>query len=226
MIHKEKKNAVFASIVENQDKRTPTQRPSNPRNRNEQNNTNSNGAGRKNARTRQRGQSFRSSQMKHRHPIKPKKEVSHNIPPIGDNLRIIPLGGVEEIGKNMTVIEYKDDIIIVDAGLQFKEADTPGIDFIIPNVKYLIERKDKIRGLFITHGHLDHIGAIPYIIDQIGNPPIYTRQFGALMIQKRQEEYPHLPALQMKVIDGNEKILIGKHFKVETFPISHTIPSP
>jgi len=87
-----------------------------------------------------------------------------------------------------------------------------------------MERKEKIRGLFITHGHLDHIGAIPYIIDQIGNPPIYTRQFGALMIQKRQEEYPHLPALQMKVIDGNEKILIGKHFKVETFPISHTIP--
>lgn len=145
------------------------------------------------------------------------------IPEIGDAIRIIPLGGVEEIGRNMTVIEYKDDIIVVDAGFQFKEEDTPGIDYILPNTRYLEERKDKIRALFITHGHLDHIGGIPYIIDRIGYPTIYTRQFGAVMVQKRQEEFPHLQKLDIKVIEGNEKITCGS-LKVKTFPISHTIP--
>jgi len=147
-----------------------------------------------------------------------------NIPSPGENIRIIPLGGVEEVGKNMTAIEYKDDIIIMDCGLQFKDTDTPGIDYIIPNVKYLIERKNKIRGIFITHGHLDHIGAIPYVIAQLGNPPIYSREFGSLMIRKRQEEFPHLPQLDMRILQENEKLLIGKNFKIETFAISHTIP--
>ncbi|HEU0081079.1 MAG TPA: ribonuclease J [Candidatus Paceibacterota bacterium] len=146
------------------------------------------------------------------------------IPPIAPgNIRIIPLGGVEEIGKNMTAIEIGDDIIVIDAGFQFKEEATPGIDYILPNTKYLEERKDRIRALFITHGHLDHIGGIPYVIDRIGYPPLYTRQFGAIMIQKRQEEFPHLKPLDMKVITGNETIMAGK-IKVRTFPISHTIP--
>jgi len=146
------------------------------------------------------------------------------IPSSGENLRIVPLGGVEEIGKNMTVIEYKEDIIIVDAGFQFSEAETPGIDYIIPNVNYLEQRKDKIRAMFITHGHYDHIGAIPYIMEKIGNPPIYSRAFGAAIIQKRQTEFPHQPTLDMRVVDGNERISVGKHFKVEFFEISHAIP--
>lgn len=146
------------------------------------------------------------------------------IPPIAaGNIRIVPLGGVEEIGKNMTAIEIGDDIIVIDAGFQFKDESTPGIDYILPNTKYLEERKDRIRALFITHGHLDHIGGIPYIIDRIGYPVVYTRQFGAIMIQKRQEEFPHLKPLDIKVITGNEAIMCGK-IKVRTFPISHTIP--
>lgn len=145
------------------------------------------------------------------------------IPEIGDAIRIIPLGGVEEIGRNMTAIEYKDDIIVVDAGFQFKEQDTPGIDYILPNTRYLEERKEKIRALFITHGHLDHIGGIPYIIDRIGYPPIYTRQFGAIMVEKRQEEFPHLQKLDIKVIEGKETISCGS-LRIRTFPISHTIP--
>jgi ribonuclease J len=151
------------------------------------------------------------------------KSQSVVIPPIGDNVRIIPLGGVEEIGKNMTAIEIGDDIIVVDAGFQFKDEATPGIDYILPNTKYLEERKDRIRALFITHGHLDHIGGIPYVIDRIGYPTVYTRQFGAIMIQKRQEEFPHLEPLDIKVITGNEAITCGK-ITVRTFPISHTIP--
>lgn len=145
------------------------------------------------------------------------------IPPIGDNIRIIPLGGVEEIGRNMTMIQYKDDIIVVDIGFQFKDEDTPGIDYILPNTKYLEDNRDKIRGVFITHGHLDHIGGLPFIIDKIGYPKIYTRQFGAVMIQKRQDEFPHLQPLDISIIEGKETITVGS-LKVKTFPISHTIP--
>ncbi len=153
----------------------------------------------------------------------PKTQDSSKIPPIGDSIRIIPLGGVEEVGRNMTAIEFGDDIIIVDAGFQFKDEETPGIDYILPNTKYLEEHQGKIRALFITHGHLDHIGGIPYIIDRIGYPPVYTRQFGAIMIQKRQEEFPHLKPLDIRIIDGEETISCGG-FKIKTFPISHTIP--
>ncbi len=145
-------------------------------------------------------------------------------PPAEGVLRIIPLGGVEEIGKNMTAIEYGDEIIIIDAGLQFGEVETPGVDFILPDVTYLRERKDKIKALFITHGHLDHIGAIPYLIEDIGNPPIYSREFGSLMIQKRQAEFPHVPALDIKTVRGDERMQIGNNFIVSFFAISHAIP--
>jgi ribonuclease J len=151
------------------------------------------------------------------------KRAEDVIPPIGDNIRIIPLGGVEEIGRNMTMIEYQNDIIVIDVGFQFKDEDTPGIDYILPNTKYLEDNKDRIRGMFITHGHLDHIGGMPFIIDRIGYPKIYTRQFGAIMIQKRQDEFPHLKPLDIQIIEGDETITVGS-LKVKTFPISHTIP--
>lgn len=147
------------------------------------------------------------------------------IPPIGDSLRIIPLGGVEEIGKNMTVVEFGNDIIIVDAGIQFTDDDTPGIDYILPNIKYLEERKDRIRALVITHGHLDHIGGIPYLITRLGNPPIYTREFGALLIKKRQAEFPHLAPLDIRIVDASDKsIPISENFKIRFFGLTHSIP--
>lgn len=161
---------------------------------------------------------------KNNRPIKRPVTEKVQIPPIGDNIRIIPLGGVEEVGKNMTAIEIGETIIVVDAGFQFKDEQTPGIDYIIPNTRYLEENKHKVKGLFITHGHLDHIGAIPYVIDKIGNPPIYSREFGAIMIQKRHTEFPHLPKLDMRIIDGDETVVISDNLKIETFPISHTIP--
>jgi len=159
-----------------------------------------------------------------RRPMRPYNNQKQEVPPIGDNIRIIPLGGVEEIGKNMTAIEVGNDIIIIDAGFQFKDETTPGIDYIIPNTKYLEERKDRIRAMFITHGHLDHIGGLPYIIEKIGNPKIYSRQFGAIMIKKRHEEFPHLPPLNLTILDGDETIPISPNLKIESFPISHTIP--
>ncbi len=150
--------------------------------------------------------------------------VNLPIPPVAPgNIRIVPLGGVEEIGKNMTAIEFGNDIIVIDAGIQFKDASTPGVDYILPNSKYLEERKDRIRAMFITHGHLDHIGGIPYILEKIGNPVMYSRQFGAIMIQKKMEDFPHLQKPDIRIIEGTETITAGG-FKVETFPISHTIP--
>ena len=146
------------------------------------------------------------------------------VPPLAPgNIRIIPLGGVEEIGRNMTLVEYGDDIIAIDCGFQFREADTPGIDYILPNTKYMEERRDKIRGLFITHGHLDHIGGIPYIIDRIGYPPVYTRALTSVMIRKRQEEFPNLKPLDIKEVEKADTVTVGK-LKVKFFSVTHTIP--
>ncbi len=160
-----------------------------------------------------------------RGPAKPMVHRGGDVIPAlaADSIRIIPLGGVEEIGKNMTAIQYGDDIIVVDIGFQFKDDDTPGIDFILPNTKYLEERQDKIRAVLITHGHLDHIGGIPYIMPRIGNPPIYTRLLTSILIQKRQEEFPHVPKIDMKVVEKNETITVGK-LRVKFFAVTHTIP--
>ncbi len=149
----------------------------------------------------------------------------HVVTEIGhDNIRIIPLGGVEEIGKNMTVIEYKDDIVIVDIGLQFPGEDAPGVDYVIPDTSYLQNKKHNIKGVFITHGHLDHTGGIPYSMSRLGNPPIYTRFLTSIMIKKRQEEFPQLPPLDLKVIEKNERIKVGKYLTVKSFNVTHTIP--
>src|SRR3989344_552587 len=122
-------------------------------------------------------------------------------PPEKGVIRIIPLGGVEEIGKNMTAIEINDDIIIVDAGMHFSTEATPGVDYVIPNTTYLEERKDKIRALFITHGHLDHIGGVPLVLSRIGNPPVYSRNLSILMMRKRQAEFPHLPPMKENIVE-------------------------
>lgn len=158
------------------------------------------------------------------HAPRPAIRPKDNIPVIADNvIRIIPLGGVEEIGRNMTAIESKDDIIVIDAGFQFKDDSTPGIDYIIPNTQYLEERKDKIRAILITHAHLDHIGGIPYVMPLIGNPPMYTRNLTALMVKKRQVEFPHVPEIDMRIVEKNDTIKLG-NFTVKLFGVTHTIP--
>lgn len=150
-------------------------------------------------------------------------EIAH-IPPLAhDSIRIINLGGVEEIGRNMSCIEYKDSIIVVDCGFQFSESTTPGIECILPNTRYLEENKHKIKGMLITHAHLDHIGGIPYILPRIGNPKIYARQFTALMIKKRHEEFPHLDPLNIEIIETDDTVNLGD-ITAKFFAVSHAIP--
>jgi len=149
------------------------------------------------------------------------------IPDITDEntVRIIPMSGVEEIGRNMNIIETKDDIIVVDAGFQFvsEGSNAPGINYILPNTQYLEERKHKIRALVVTHGHLDHIGGIPFIMERIGNPPIYTQYLTSLLILKRQEEFPQMDLVDMHIVKEGESFTVGK-LKVKTFPVTHSIP--
>lgn len=139
-------------------------------------------------------------------------------------MRFVPLGGLEEIGRNCMFFEYEDEIVIIDAGLQFPEESTPGIDFIIPNTKYLESKKEKIKALIITHGHYDHIGAIPYIMNRIGNPPMYTSAIAREMILKRQEDFPNQPKLRIETVKGGDTARFGNHFSAEFFDLDHTIP--
>jgi ribonuclease J len=144
-------------------------------------------------------------------------------PPEEGVIRIIPLGGVEEIGKNMTAIEIGDDIIVIDAGMHFSTEETPGVDYVIPNTTYLEERKDKIRALIITHGHLDHIGGVPLVLSRIGNPPVYSRNLSILMMRKRQAEFPQLPTMKENIVEKDSVITCGK-IKIRFFGVTHTIP--
>ncbi len=152
-----------------------------------------------------------------------KMNVGKILPPERGVIRIIPLGGVEEIGKNMTAIEIDDDIIVIDAGMHFSNEATPGVDYVIPNTTYLEERKDKIRALFITHGHLDHIGGVPLVLSRIGNPPVYSRNLSILMMRKRQAEFPHLPAMKEVIVEKDSVVTCGK-IKIRFFGVTHTIP--
>lgn len=138
-------------------------------------------------------------------------------------IRIIPLGGVEEIGKNMTAIEIGDDIIVIDAGMHFSTEATPGVDYMIPNTTYLEERKERIKALIITHGHLDHIGGVPLVLSRIGNPPVYSRNLSILMMRKRQAEFPELPTMKENIVEKDSVITCGK-IKIRFFGVTHTIP--
>jgi len=155
---------------------------------------------------------------------------TENLSPIGgqrsysrNNLRIIPLGGLEEVGRNMTIFEYGQDIIIVDMGLQFPDEDMPGIDYIIPDISYLKGKEKNIRGIIITHGHYDHIGAIPHIMDRIGNPPIYMTELTRGIVMKRQEDFKDKNPLNIHIVKKIDRLRLGV-FNVEFFHVNHTIP--
>lgn len=141
-----------------------------------------------------------------------------------DRVRIIPLGGFEEVGGNMTVIEYADEIVIVDMGLQMPSEEMHGIDYIIPNTKYLEGKEKQIKGVFFTHGHLDHIGAVPHIIPKIGNPPIYAADLTSAIIRKKEDDHKGIPKFNIKIINKDSKVRVGK-ISVEFFHITHSFPN-
>ncbi|TVY03993.1 ribonuclease J [Paenibacillus cremeus] len=139
-----------------------------------------------------------------------------------DKLSIVALGGVNEIGKNMYVIQYNDDIVVIDCGSKFPDESLLGIDLIIPDISYLLENKDKVRGLVITHGHEDHIGGIPYIIKQL-NMPIYATLLTLGLIEVKLKEHGILNTTTTHVIDSNSSLTFGA-IQISFFRTNHSIP--
>ncbi len=156
---------------------------------------------------------------------KPTKILATKLVKSEKTLKIIPLGGQEEVGRNMTIFEYGDDIIILDIGIQFPEEDMPGIDYIIPNISYLKGKEKRIRGVIFSHGHLDHIGAAPMILEQLGNPLIAGRDLTLSLIKHRQEDYKKGTAKNLKTLsikNINQKLSFGA-FKIGFFAVEHSI---
>lgn len=138
-----------------------------------------------------------------------------------DNVKIIPLGGTNEIGKNMTVIEYKDEIIVVDSGLKFPDDEMLGIDVVIPDITYLVKNQDKIKGIFITHGHEDHIGALPYVLKQI-NVPVYATKLTAALINLKLTEHRIQDVVTVNIVKAKDVIKLDK-MSVEYIKVNHSI---
>ncbi len=138
-----------------------------------------------------------------------------------DKLKIIPLGGLEQIGMNMTAFEYGDSIVVVDCGLAFPEDDMLGIDFVIPDVTYLTENYSKVKGFVITHGHEDHIGAIPYVMKKL-NVPVYSTRLTMTLIEKKLEEHGLLQTVRRKTVHYGQSVNLGE-FRIEFIKTNHSI---
>lgn len=137
-------------------------------------------------------------------------------------IRVIPLGGMNEIGKNMTAIEFNDEIIIVDAGIKFPDEDMYGIDVIIPDITYLVKNKSKVKGIFLTHGHEDHIGGLPYILREL-KVPIYGTRFTLGLVEHKLKEHTSLKNVKLQVVTQGQKMKTGS-FEIEFIRVSHSIP--
>ncbi len=137
-------------------------------------------------------------------------------------LKVIPLGGLGEIGKNMMLLEYANDIIIIDAGLMFPEEEMLGVDLVIPDISYLLEKPEKVRGIIVTHGHEDHIGALPYILPQL-NVPVYATRLTNGLISVKLREKRFKEKAKLKTVRPGSKIILG-NFKIEFFSVCHSIP--
>lgn len=138
-------------------------------------------------------------------------------------LKIIPLGGLHEVGKNITVFQYEDEMIVVDCGLSFPEDEMLGVDLVIPDITYILKNKEKLKGMVITHGHEDHIGSVPYFLKQI-NTPIYGTKLTLGLIKNKLEEHNLESSTKLNEVVPGDTIKLGKNFKVEFIQSSHSIP--
>ncbi|HDZ54802.1 MAG TPA: ribonuclease J [Candidatus Nealsonbacteria bacterium] len=139
------------------------------------------------------------------------------------NLIIIPLGGLSEVGRNMIVLEWQGKILIIDMGFRMPEEDMPGVDYIIPNISYLKGKEKNILGVVFTHGHYDHIGAVPYLIEKLGYPPLFASPLARGIILKRQQDFPIRKKLEIQTVKNGSRIKLGP-FGVEFFRQNHNIP--
>jgi ribonuclease J len=141
-------------------------------------------------------------------------------------VKIMALGGLGEFGRNMFIIEYKNECIIIDMGLRFPEENMPGVDFIIPSIEYFNNNKNlKILGIFISHAHYDHLGAVPYLISKLNYPPIYTTPLTKEIILKRQDEFAHMKKLDIRIIDSEKNNRIEfNNFIINVFHVNHNVP--
>jgi ribonuclease J len=140
-----------------------------------------------------------------------------------ESLRIIPLGGVGEVGKNITVIEAGDDIVVVDCGLAFPEPEMLGIDLVIPDVSYLAEHRDRVRGIVLTHGHEDHTGALPYVLPKVPGTPIYATRLTEGLVQGKLREHKLLDSTPLHVVEPGREFAVGT-FAITPFRVNHSIP--
>mgnify|MGYP004517537743 FL=1 len=155
--------------------------------------------------------------------LKSKAKVSNKFGTFAKSkLKVIPLGGMNEIGKNITAFEYENEIVVVDSGLAFPEDDMLGVDLVIPDITYLEKNKEKVKALLITHGHEDHIGSVPYFLKKI-NVPVYGTKLTLGLIKNKLVEHNLVDSTKLKCIEPGDKIQVGKNFKVEFIRVTHSI---
>jgi len=160
--------------------------------------------------------------LKHENAIN-QADVTKLVSPDDKKIRIVPLGGLGEVGKNMMAIEYGEDIIVIDSGMMFPTEEMLGVDFVIPDVAYLEHNKKKVRGVFITHGHEDHIGGIPFVLKKLSGVPFHATKLTAGMIERKLIEHGLDRDIQMRIIKADDKIKVGS-FEIEPFQTTHSIP--
>ncbi|MGI9254758.1 MAG: MBL fold metallo-hydrolase, partial [Thermomicrobiales bacterium] len=145
--------------------------------------------------------------------------------PESDGVRLIFLGGLAEVGKNMLLLETEEDIIVIDCGLAFPEEDQPGIDLVLPDISYLREHKDRLRAIFITHGHEDHIGALPWLLPDLLPVPVYATKLTVGLIKVKLDEAKLTSQADLRVFDpGSDAVIRAGVFGVEPFRVCHSIP--
>ncbi|MBI3255647.1 MAG: ribonuclease J [Candidatus Andersenbacteria bacterium] len=169
-------------------------------------------------RERSSGVHFGPSRSQDTQPIK--KQPPRN----PDAMYLIPLGGLEEIGRNSAAVEYKGDVIVIDLGLMFPNENMYGIDYIIPDISPLAGKEKNIKGVIITHAHYDHFGGVPHLLPKLGNPPIYGSEFTMRLVEKRQMDFPQYAKPKVNIVKPKQLFTLGK-FEIETFHVNHSVPN-
>lgn len=167
----------------------------------------------------------RRSTGTHFGPARPKDVPSLKQPPRNpDAMYLVPLGGLEEIGRNAAFVEYKNDIVVIDLGLMFPTENMYGIDYIIPDISPLAGKEKNIKGVIITHAHYDHFGGVPHLLPKLGNPPVYGSEFTMRLVEKRQAEFPQYAKPKVNIVKTREKFRLGE-LEIETFHVNHSVPN-